>query len=712
MILKHLKIFMLRMIPVFVLVSVTIIMSLNIYAQMIHNEEEICWNRLEIATNSTSEKIRIRISDNLNFLTAVADAYTMTHRLNDAAAVGKHLSSVMEQTIFGRIDVILPDNTLITQEGEKMPRGGLSTFEELVAKGTHITQRRISSFTGEPVICGVTPIEDQGVIKGLLVGTISCKTLSEIFEVFTYGKEAQLFLIDRADGSYLMDNWHEELGNIYERGLRKSVDSEEMVDFVPAIIGGEYARFSYISQTNGEPSYQYCAPVEAFNWEVCVVVQEDVVFANVEKLENKLLIAGLIEIIVLIICVLWNIGVNIIAVRSENKVKQFKYEEAKNQARATFLSNMSHDIKTPLNGIVGMLQIIKNHRKDENMVDDCLQKIETSAEYLSTLTSDILYISEIENDKLVLPKEQVDLRKISDDLSYMMERQAKEADVSYFLNRDGLEEPFVLGSNVHIKRILVNLIGNAIKYSKNAGKTVWVTIYDEPLEEISDKRMYHFVIKDNGIGMSEEFQKNMYKAFEQEAVSARSEYEGYGLGLTIVNHLIKKMEGTIALESEKGVGSTFTVSIPFRVESCKISPDITEAAEPDISGLRILLVEDNEFNMEIAKVLLTDAGAIVDTAENGKIATELFADSAPGIYDAIIMDVMMPVMDGCEATKVIRNTDRPDARSIPIIAMTANTFSEDILRCKEAGMDAHVPKPLDMKALLTAIVNCRMNKLQ
>ncbi len=697
-----LKSFWLRMVPVLILVAVTVFMSVDVYFQMIRAEEEVCWNRLEVATNSTAGKIQTRITDNLNYLTTVAEAYTLTQQIADLNAVGAYISAVEEKTIFERIDVILPDESLITQSGEIATRQGSSTFDELVGRGTHITGRLTSSFTGKESICAVTPIRKGEKVLGLLVGTISCDTLSEIFEVFTYGQEAQLFLIDRTDGNYLMDNWHEELGNIHDLGLREDVTTGEMVDMTPIILAGERARFVFISQSNGEKSYQYCAPVEGFHWEVCVVVQENVVFANVKALESKLLNVGLVELLVVLVYVLWNVALNSMAVRSENKVKRLEYEKARNEARATFLSNMSHDIKTPLNGIVGMLQIIRNHRQEEDKVDDCLQKIEISAQYLSTLASDMLDISEIENDKLVLAEEPIDLNRLMGDMASMMEKQAQDAGVRCTVDVGKLSNAHILGSAVHIKRILANLIGNAIKYSKGAGKRVWVSVWDE-LENDENRRMYHFVIRDNGIGMSEEFQQHMYRAFEQEMIDARSEYQGYGLGLTIVHHLIRKMGGTIHLDSEKGKGSTFTVSIPFRLDEGVAAWEENQPEAQDMTGLRLLLVEDNAFNMEIAQVLLTDAGARVDTATDGQQAVKAFEAAATGTYDAILMDVMMPVMDGCEATMAIRKLPRPDAKEVPIIAMTASTFAEDIARCLAAGMNAHLPKPLDAQEMLRTI---------
>ncbi len=700
------KSFWLRMIPVFLLVTVTAVMSLYIYSTMMASEEEICWQRLEVAINSTAGKISTRITDNFNFLTSMADSAALAQGLDDHKSIGAYLSSVMSKTVFDRMDIILPDNTIITQEGELSQRGGKSGFEHLKEKGVHVTGRLTSSFTGQEVVCCVAPIENSGNTVGILVGTLNCSTLSNIFEVFTFGQEAQLFLIDRTSGDYLMDNWHEDLGNIHDLGEREGIDGST-IDMVPAILNGESTRYAYYSQSNGEASYQYSAPVEGYDWTVCVVVQEDVVFANLRILEKNLMTAGLVTLNVILFYLIWNVLISITAIKNEEKVKRLEYEQAKNAGRAAFISNMSHDIRTPLNGIIGMLGIIKNHREDEATVNDCLGKIEVSAQYLSTLTSDMLDINEIENNKLVIPSEPVDLSKLAAELTFMMDKQARDVGVSYEIDLSHLSHPKVTGSAVHIKRILVNLIGNAIKYSKNAGKCVWVTFADEPISDDTGRKMYRFTVKDNGIGMSKEFQRNMYRAFEQELIGPRSEYQGYGLGLTIVHHLVKKMGGTIELESAQGVGSTFTVSIPFDLDQGVSDLPSCETSSADITGMRILLVEDNEFNMEIANTLLTDAGAAITTAANGKLALDAFAASAVGAFDAIIMDVMMPEMDGYDATKAIRAMDRDDAKSIPIIAMTASTFAEDVERCIASGMNAHVAKPIEMDKILKVLAELR-----
>ncbi len=703
---KSKKSFWFKMVPVFIMVIVTLIISKMVYRQMVIVEEESCWERLRIATESTAQKVEVRISDNISFLEAVSDSYILRNYIDHEQDVGDYLNSVMSKTIFERIDVILPNGSMITQTGEVIYIEGALSYDELIEKGAHISPRDTNPFSGREVIYCFTPINSEDGIIGLLCGTIDCETLGEIFEVFTYKGESQLFLIDCANGDYIIDNWHKILGNIYEMGDRVGPDGEP-VDMDTPIVNRETGRMVFVSQTNGEVSYQYYAPVNNFNWELCVVVQENIVFANVDNLKRFLLYIGVIEGAFVFLFLLWNIRIAYFAARSENKARELELTRATNEAKARFISNMSHDIRTPLNGIVGMLHIIKNHRDDDVRVDDCLEKIEISTQYLSTLASDMLDINEIENDKLVLENNPIDLNRMAEEISVMIEPKVKEAKIEYHIDCSGIKNPYVTGSTVHIHRVLVNLIGNAVKYNKSGGQ-VWVTF--EETKVIDGVGTYRFIVKDNGIGMSEEFQRNMYNAFAQERQGARSSYEGYGLGLTIVYRLIEKMGGNIELESEKGKGSTFTVTLPLKLDVREEHFKQENKVITDLNGVRIMLVEDNEFNMEIAEVILSDAGAEVITALNGRIAAEVFERSEYFYFDLILMDIMMPEMDGCQATKVIRSMNRPDAKTVPVFAMTAHTFADEVKRCKEAGMNEHIAKPLNVDVLLQkAAKYCKKN---
>ncbi len=690
-----------RILPVLIIAIFIMLMSICIYQNMMETEKETCWERLRIATESTAEKIRVRLTDNLNFLESLSDSFVMTNHLDNYEAVGRYMNSVMEKTIFERIDVVLPNGDIIKQNGELIHVDGTLTYNEIVQKGTHISPRTTDVFNGKEVLYCFTPIEKGGKVQAMLCGTIDCRSLSELFEVFTYKEEAQLFLVDCADGNYLMDNWHDELGNIYDMGLRESADGEELIDMVPPIINRETGRMAFVSKTNGENSYQYYAPVEDFNWEIIVVVQEGVVFANWNTLKTLLWKIGIIETLLLLIYLTWNVWISVSLIKSEERANKLELTKATNEAKARFISSMSHDIRTPLNGIVGMLHIIKKHREDEKMVDECLEKIGISTQYLSTLANDMLDINEIESDKLILEMVPVDLRKIADALKIMLEPKAREVQIDLKIDDTKLKHPYVFGSPVHIERILVNLISNAIKYRKDVDGKVEVSI--EELDNHQGMGNYCFIVKDNGIGMSEEFQQNMYHAFAQEKVGARSSYQGYGLGLTIVYRLVEKMSGKIELESKKGEGSTFKVILPLKIDTQEKYPEQENEKVVDLQGKNILLVEDNEFNREIVEVILADLGANITTAIDGKFAVEVFEKSRENFFDLVLMDVMMPEIDGCQATRIIRAMDRKDAKTVPIFAMTAHTFSEEINNCKEAGMNEHIAKPIDVEKFMLKV---------
>ena len=389
----------------------------------------------------------------------------------------------------------------------------------------------------------------------------------------------------------------------------------------------------------------------------------------------------------------------------------FQEAETANKAKTAFLSRMSHDIRTPINGIMGMLQIISKNRDDHEKVDDCLEKIQISAEHLLALINDVLDMSKLEAGKVELdhiPFNLTDVLKVAYALN---DAQISLGGITFISHPYELQHTELIGSPLHLRQILLNLFNNAMKYNRPSGT---IDTYTRELSFDGQKTVIEFKIVDTGIGMSEEFvKKELFKPFTQEKTDeARTEYKGTGLGMAIVKELVEKMGGTIQAESVLGKGSTFTVVIPFEIDKTPEQHVPFGASEQiqteDLKGTRILLVEDNELNMEIAEFMLEDGGAVVLKAWNGKEAIEIFEKSEPGEIDLIMMDIMMPVMDGLEATRQIRALDRPDAATIPIVAMTANAFSDDIRRSREAGMNEHLSKPLEMEKIIrTAARYCR-----
>ncbi len=380
--------------------------------------------------------------------------------------------------------------------------------------------------------------------------------------------------------------------------------------------------------------------------------------------------------------------------------------ERANQAKSDFLSRMSHDIRTPINGIWGMLEIIRKNRDDQARVDDCLGKIGTASGYLLALINDVLDMSKLESGEMTLAHQPFDMEKLLRECADVIAPMAVESGIrlSHDLDRR-LPHPRVVGSPLHLRQILMNLASNAVKYNKPGGS---VECRVEETGASDDAVTYRFTISDTGIGMDQEYLKHLFEPFSQENPAARSKFGGTGLGLAIVKKIVDRLEGTIQVESRLGVGSTFTVTLRFERDLTAAgsgAPEEEQAGPADLTGVRVLAAEDNALNQEILRFFLEEAGAVVDMAENGQAAVDKFAASPEGTYRAILMDVMMPVMDGLAAIRAIRRLDRADAAGVPIIAMTANAFAEDAQRCREAGMNAHLSKPVDGAVLLRTVAD-------
>ena len=379
-----------------------------------------------------------------------------------------------------------------------------------------------------------------------------------------------------------------------------------------------------------------------------------------------------------------------------------KKAEAANEAKTEFLQRMSHDIRTPINGICGMIDMAEHYADDMEKQTEYRAKIKEASNLLLELVNDVLDMSKLESGEIVLEEIPFNLRSIFREVFVVIEQVAAEQNIRIMWEKKEIIHRNLIGSPGYVKRVMMNILSNAVKYNRENGH-IYLSCMEIPSEQPGMTTM-EFICRDTGIGMTEEFQKHIFEPFAQEYTGSRTKFVGTGLGMAIARKLVEKMGGTITFESEKGVGTTFVIRVPF-----KIDPDADkreeqkEVSEKSIKGLHILLAEDNELNMEIAEFVLQNEGADVTKAWDGQEAVELFRNSEPGEFDVILMDIMMPVMNGYEATKMIRSLDREDAKTIPIIAMTANAFTEDRIRAKEAGMDEHVAKPVDVELLMKVI---------
>ena len=379
-----------------------------------------------------------------------------------------------------------------------------------------------------------------------------------------------------------------------------------------------------------------------------------------------------------------------------------KKAEAANEAKTEFLQRMSHDIRTPINGICGMINVADYYADNMEKQTECRAKIKEASHLLLELINEVLDMSKLESDEVVLEEIPFNLNSIFEEILGVIEHMAAEQNIRIIWEEKEVTHWNLIGSPVHVKRILMNILSNAVKYNKENGY-VYISCREIPSKQTAMTTL-EFVCRDTGIGMTEAFQKRIFEPFAQEHAGSRTKFAGTGLGMPITKKLVEKMGGTISFESKEGTGTTFVIRIPFQIDAdMKDRTETEEKTETSIQGLHVLLTEDNELNMEIAEFVLQNEGAVVTKAWNGQKAVDIFRKNRPGEFDVILMDIMMPVMNGYEAAKMIRSLDREDAKVIPIIAMTANAFTEDKMRAKEAGMDEHIAKPVDGKLLVKVI---------
>ena len=413
---------------------------------------------------------------------------------------------------------------------------------------------------------------------------------------------------------------------------------------------------------------------------------------------------------VLVVSVFLIVLILILGLLRRARIAEKKAKKA-NSAKTDFLRHMSHDIRTPLNGIIGMINISEPYYGDQERLYECKAKVMESMDYLQSLLNNVLDIGKVESGTLQLVNKPFDLVAMLVKQISIVETNAKEYGIRFEggVSMSTFHHRYVIGSEEYLNRLLMNFAGNAVKYNRSGGK---VSLYFNEISSDDKTAVFEFVCSDTGLGMSEEFQKHAFESYAREGKETTNGYSGAGLGLSIVKDIVDMMNGTIKLESKENVGTTFTVTIPLEIDHNAEKEQQKKVEKPDLSGKSVLVVEDNELNLEIAKMLLEDEKMVVTTAENGEEAVDIVSQSVPGRFDFIFMDIMMPVMDGLEAARQIRTLNRKDTKEIPIIAMTANAFQDDIRDCIDAGMNAHIAKPIDSKKIEDTLQLVLKQKMQ
>ena len=558
-------------------------------------------------------------------------------------------------------------------------------------------------------------------------------TIRKYYTTESYGGHAATYIINRNGTLAYYDADNEDIlgvRNVF-KALREGtyVGSKDFATMREQLNNYGIATASVLLKDN---EYYYClAKMAEYDMTIMLLIPaEYVAVSTMTMLQSALRIQVVFTVLLLGLVLLALISI----VRAERSSKMIKIEKETNQklnklrvaaedalkvaesaskAKSTFLSNMSHDIRTPMNAIIGFATLALDDIRDGKKVEDYLSKILSSSKHLLGLINDILDMSRIESGKVVLEEQETDLVTTLQELQSIMEGQAKERKLKLHVDYSNLRDRHVYCDKTRLNQVMFNLLANAVKFTSEGG-SIWLTMSQlEPTCEVEDRAIYEIRVKDTGIGMDKAFIKHIFEPFERERTSTVSKIQGTGLGMAITKNIVDMMGGTIEVESQKGVGTEFIIRLELRLqaEARVANEDGTKQhghAEgvAEFAGKRLLLAEDNELNREIACMLLSKYGFVIDTAENGQEAVDLVAASAPDYYDLVLMDIQMPVMDGHEATRKIRSLENKVLAKVPVVAMTANAFDEDRKAAKECGMNGFISKPINMQEVVQALRMC------
>jgi signal transduction histidine kinase len=600
-------------------------------------------------------------------------------------------------------------------------RGRWNTMDDLIAQDNTPVIRDLS-ISGEKIPCMVffskldstIRINDENEQLSHVAIAIPIASMQDYLTISMFADECYTYLITQQGRRLYKQTFSDSF--IEDYNVISALKEDEFVmggtidDLIQSVNNREQFCGEFKETDSGENYFVSSVPVSDSDWTVLLFVPTKMLGVQTKQFMTTVIhyfIGMVCAGIFIFACLTFVVATNkndrkMMAQQEENnRLLALAAEDARsaNAAKSEFLAHMSHDIRTPINGILGMTHIAINNKENPERIDDCLHKISGAADHLLTLINDVLDMSSIESGKVVISHKPMDIRLLVNNCISIMDGQLVSRDLNFIKTYDDFQYPYVYGDELHLRQVFINILGNAVKFTPDGG-TIEFRITETPCD--NHTVTYRFEFEDTGIGISEEFQSKIFDEFSQEESSGRSTYQGTGLGMAISKKFIELMNGTIRVKSSLGKGTCFTVEIVFEIVddySTKLSYDRTT----QLQGMKILLVEDNELNMEIAREILEEEGLLITEARNGQQAFDLFKNSQPGDFDVILMDIMMPVMNGYEATRAIRNSEHPEAKTIPIVAMTANAYREDVEMALDAGMNAHVAKPIDIHLLLSVL---------
>lgn len=808
-------------------------------------------SRMEEGVNTVIEEITGKLSRDSKILNSAANILSTadnfdTETMKEAMTAFSPLMETM------KMNILMPDNTVISANGNTMDGSNSISFKNEAPLGEHVSNRMTSIIDDNTLILRhFVPIIKNGETVALLFGVTRLSELPKIMNIDNiYNASASVFIIDTENGDFIMDTWHESLGNIKDFKMRKTRGKNSWDNNLQKLMNRETGYIEYKSQKSNEWTYLYYSPAKINQWTIAVSVPKKEAFQSVYAIRRVWLIIASLAVIAVAIYYLWvrKNAKQVINNAVEQAVLEEKLQkaEAAERAKTMFLSNMSHDIRTPMNAIIGFTTLAETNIDNKERVQNYLSKILSSSNHLLSLINDILDMSRIESGRLNIEEKECSISDIFRDMRNIIQTQMHQKQLNFYMDTIDVIDEDIYCDKLHVNQVLLNLLSNAIKFTP-AGGSVSLTIKQKQ-NAPKGYGAYEIRVKDTGIGMSKDFVKHVFSPFERERTSTVSGIQGTGLGMPITKSIVETMGGTIEVETEQGKGTEFIINLEFRLqtESKQIHPIselqglralvvddnfdtcdsvtkmlmqigmrsewtlhgkeavlrakqaieigdeyyayILDWALPDLGGIevarqirsfagenipiiiltaydwsaiedeareagvtafcnkpifmselrdtlasviskadlpqkesilpdtsdelkgkRLLLVEDNELNLEIAQEILTESGFLVETAEDGTVAVDKVKNSQPGYYDLVLMDVQMPIMNGYEATKAIRELDNKELANIPIVAMTANAFDEDVKLSMEAKMNGHLAKPIDVNRLMETLQEILIN---
>ncbi len=548
-------------------------------------------------------------------------------------------------------------------------------------------------------------LEATGKSAAYVMLAVNIQSINDEFSVNTFGSRGYTYIVNR-DGRILYSpDGAKSKFNAYN--IVKVLEDEEFIhggtieDFRDSLQSLDSAVLEF--RSDGVDYFVSCHSVGSEGWNTLMFVptsvlgdSDDHMLGSTRRFFIVLGVLLIVDFSALVFYLTDNRNRKLMEQKEEsNRILKAAAEEAQsaNKAKSEFLSHMSHDIRTPINGIMGMTDIALKNVSDPARVEDCLGKISNSSQHLLSLINDVLDMSRIESGKVTINSAPMNMNATIDECASIIGGQLLDRDVKLIREFGDFAHPQLIGDELHLRQILINILGNSVKFTPDGGKIIF-RVSETGCDD--SKAHFHFEIEDTGIGMKSEYLQHIWEPFSQEDGGNRTTYKGTGLGMSITKQFVDMMGGTITVESRLNIGSKFAIELSFDIDpNVETNAETAEETELHLEGMRVMLVEDNDVNVEIAKYVLEEVGITVTCVENGKLAVELFRDSEAGSFDVILMDIMMPVMNGLDAVRAIRALDRPDAKTIPIVAMTANAYDEDVHNAREAGMNGHIAKPID-----------------